>query len=201
MNRQVRTRCGLVLAFVFAGPLLSQLAAQPGRAGAESDAERQRVRTLERQLDEAGLVTLRPIKPDTPVVEQPFLLDWGGIFTYSFAAFNTPETNEKHRTGHDFDLRVWTRVDIDKVHRVFARGQFEYFQWEKGDAFRKGRNSDLIGPFLDIGFYQVDVDEALKRYFKADIKQLDATLTVGRQFIYVGRGIAYSDIGDGIVWN
>ena len=199
MSRHAYARWGLALAL--AGSFVTPLSAQTGRAGGEPDSDRYRRVTLERQLNEAELIPLTPIKPTTPVVEQPFLLDWGGIFTYSFATFDAPETDELHRTGHDFDLRVWTRIDIDQVHRVFARGQIDYFQWEKRDAFRRGRNSDISGPFLDIGFYQLDVDRALKKYLQADITGLDATLTIGRQFIYVGRGIAYSAINDGIVWD
>ena len=201
MNHPSCMRWNLVLGLCLSGALVGRVTAQTGRAGGETETERQRVETLERQLSETGLVPLTPIKPDTPVVEQPFLLDWGGIFTYSFAMFNTPETGENHRAVHDFDLRAWTRMDVDEVHRVFARGKIDYIQFERGDAFRRGRNSDIEGPFLDIGFYQADVDRMLKKYLNLDAKGVDATLTVGRQFFYLGRGITYSQIGDGIVWD
>jgi hypothetical protein len=45
---------------------------------------------------------------------------------------------------------------------------------------------------VDLGFYRIDLDQAMRKYRGAEIDRWSADLSVGRQFLTVGRGIAFA---------
>ena len=161
-----------------------------------------RERILEEQL--------RPlIQPDlrTPVAEDRFQYDYGAVLRYNGnwfedhgpkAPFPIPGTPQFQgfRTAHDFDLRPWLNASLDGVHFGYVRGQLDFLQYGSGDSF--DRNSDWRGPFVDLGFYRLDIDQAVRRYRGAEIDDWSADFTIGRQFLYVGRGIAFALTTDAI---
>ena len=75
------------------------------------------------------------------------------------------------------------------VHRGYVRGQFSYQSYYRGDHF--GRNHDWQGPYVDLGFYQFDVDESIRRTTGKTVETWSADVSVGRQFLFVGRGISF----------
>jgi|GEM_PF-1554706 hypothetical protein len=101
------------------------------------------------------------------------------------------------RGAHLWEIRPWFSASVDNVHHVFVRGQYGFMQYEKGDSFI--RNSEWQGPFVDIGFYQLDIDEAARRYRCEWVEDWAADLTVGRQFLFLGRGLAYALTTDAVV--
>jgi hypothetical protein len=103
------------------------------------------------------------------------------------------------RGAHLWEIRPWFSASLDEVHHAFIRGQYGFMQYEKGDSFI--RNSEWKGPFVDIGFYQLDIDEAARRYRCAWVEDWSADLTVGRQFLFLGRGLAYALTTDAVVFD
>ncbi len=153
---------------------------------------------------------LRPlIQPElrTPTVEDRFQYDFGGILRYSglwfedhgpggpFPIPGVPEF-QGWRAAHDVDFRPWLSASLDKVHFGFIRGQFDYLTYADGDAFK--RTSDWRGPFVDIGFYRFDLDQACRHYAYREIEDWNVDFTIGRQFLYVGRGIAFALVTDAV---
>ena len=139
---------------------------------------------------------LRPlIQPElrTAPVEQRFQYDYGAVLRYTglwFEDHGPGPTFQGSRAVHDFDFRPWLTASLDGVHFGYVRGQLDFQQYNGGDSF--DRNSDWRGPFVDLGFYRLDVDQAMRKYRGAEIDRWSADLTVGRQFLYVGRGIAFA---------
>jgi hypothetical protein len=158
----------------------------------------------ERLLEEQ----LRPlIQPEfrTPAADNGWLFDYGGVLRYTGlwfedhgpsagSPFVTGGQFQGFRAAHDFDFRPWASASLDGVHYGFVRGQIDFLQYGSGDEF--DRNSDWRGPFVDLGFYRLDIDEAMRQYHGCEIDRWSADLTLGRQFLYVGRGIAFSLVTD-----
>jgi hypothetical protein len=162
--------------------------------------------TQQRFLEEQ----IRPlIQPGlrSAAVEDRFQYDLGGILRYTGlwfedhgSAFPIPLPGapefQGSRAAHDFDFRPWLAASLDKVHYGFIRGQFDFLQYYDGDAYE--RSSDWRGPFVDLGFYRFDLDEACGLYGCSEIDSWSVDLTIGRHFLYVGRGIAFALTTDAI---
>jgi hypothetical protein len=146
---------------------------------------------------------IRPlIAPEliTPPAEQRILYDYGAVLRSQGFWFEdhgpTPifplpgaQEFQGSRAVFDFDFRPWLSVAIDGVHYGFVRGQMDYLQYGSGDSYT--RNSDLRGPFVDLGFYRFDAAAAARKH-GWDTESWSADLTAGRQFLFLGRGIAFS---------
>jgi hypothetical protein len=143
----------------------------------------------------------------SPAVEDRFQHDFGAILRYTGLWFEDfgPESPfpipgtpsfQASRAAHDFDFRPWLAASLDQVHYGFIRGQFDFLQYHDGDAYE--RSSDWRGPFVDQGFYRFDIDEACRLYGCSEVESWAADLTIGRQFLYVGRGIAFALTTDAV---
>ncbi len=153
---------------------------------------------------------LRPlIQPElrTPAASDRVQIDYGGVlrsqaFWYQDFGpavpppFSPVRKFQGSRSVSDFDFRPWLSASLDGVHYGYVRGQFDFLQYGAGDSYI--RNSDWRGPFVDIGFYRLDLDEAVRRYGCVDVDSWSADLTVGRQFLFVGRGVAFALVTDGV---
>lgn len=153
---------------------------------------------------------IRPIiQPDfrTSAAEDRLQYDYGGILRYNGlwfedhgpgGPFPIPGISEFQgsRAVHDFDFRPWLSASLDKVHYGFIRGQFDFLQYHDGDAYK--RSSDWRGPLVDIGFYRFDLDQACRLYGCETTDDWNADFTIGRQFLYVGRGIAFALTTDAV---
>lgn len=147
---------------------------------------------------------LRPlIEPDFAAAANAdrLVYDYGAVLRYAgvwFEDHGQPPLGDfqASRGAHLWEIRPWFSASYDDVHRGFIRGQYGFQQYEKGDSYN--RNSEWQGPFVDIGFYQLDIDEALRRYRCETIDSWAADLTIGRQFLFLGRGIAFALISDAV---
>jgi hypothetical protein len=147
---------------------------------------------------------LRPlIEPDLLAAANAdrLVYDYGAVLRYAgvwFEDHGQPFLGDfqASRGAHLWEIRPWVSASYDDVHRGFVRGQYGFQQYESGDSFI--RNSEWQGPFVDIGFYQLDIDGALRRYRCETIDSWAADLTIGRQFIFLGRGIAFALTTDAV---
>jgi hypothetical protein len=128
----------------------------------------------------------------TVPTEQTALLEWGGFYMPSYTFYDDIDGGHAHVTRQD--LRLWAQLQLDQVHRVFARMKMNYIDFAAGDA-HGFRQHDLEGPKLEVGFYEVDLSAAAKRYAGQDWP-FRAMVRGGRQYIEVGRGIAMGMILD-----
>jgi len=117
--------------------------------------------------------------------KQPALIEWGGMYIPSYTYFN--DTNNENASLTVQDLRLWTQITLDDVHRIFARGRLAYTDWSDGDSGVYPEH-DLEGMNLEIGYYELDVARAAEKYWGAKWPfQMKAR--GGRQYIEFGRGL------------
>ncbi len=88
------------------------------------------------------------------------------------------------------------RADFDNVHSGYIRLRNLNLNWGSGDAL-DGNDSDHIGPKVDLFYYQLDIDEALRTYWGKQV-DFDMQLRAGRQFITLGRGWLYLQRNDAV---
>jgi len=124
--------------------------------------------------------------------KQPALVEWGGMFIPSYTLFDDTTGGQASLTVED--LRIWTQITVDEVHRIFARGRLAYTDWSDGDA-GAFRQHDLEGMNLEVGYYELDVSRAAEKYWNAKWP-LTLTARGGRQYIQFGRGLALGQILD-----
>ena len=124
--------------------------------------------------------------------EQKVLLEYGGFYIPSYIHFTDQDDANGDMTVQD--LRLWTQIRFDEVHRVFARMRLNYIDFAPGDG-QGLRQHDLVGPNLEIGFYELNVGQAAAKYLG---QKWPFTLYIrgGRQYIEVGRGIALGKVLD-----
>jgi hypothetical protein len=124
--------------------------------------------------------------------EQKMMVEWGGFYVPSYIHFTDQGNNNGDLTVQDF--RLWTQIRIDEVHRIFARMRLNYIDFAPGDG-QGLRQHDLVGPNLEVGYYELNVSEAAMKYAG---QKWPCTLNIrgGRQYIEVGRGIALGKILD-----
>ncbi|HUX15592.1 MAG TPA: hypothetical protein VMW52_03915, partial [Phycisphaerae bacterium] len=124
--------------------------------------------------------------------KQPALVEWGGMYIPSYTYFN--DTNNEEASLTVQDLRLWTQITLDDVHRIFARGRLAYTDWSDGDAGAY-RQHDLEGMNLEIGYYELNVARAAEKYWGAKWP-FQMTARGGRQYIEFGRGLVLDQVLD-----
>ena len=124
--------------------------------------------------------------------EQKALVEWGAFYMPSYTFYDDIDGGQAHVTTQD--LRLWTQMQFDGVHRVFARMKMNYIDYAAGDA-HGFRQHDLKGPNLEIGYYELNLSAAAEKYWgqKWPVRVIGRG---GRQYIEVGRGIALGAILD-----
>jgi len=169
----------LLVAATLLGVALSARAQGPG---ANSFFRRQQF------LDET---TRRRLDADIPT-GQRVLLEGGGYFIPQWQQYDDVRNQSNYR---QLDLRLWGQLVIDDVHRFYGRVRLVHTNFGPGDS-PFSWNQDLEGPNLDQGFYELNLSRAAEKYWDTTWPA-DVRLTVGRQFVEFGRGLALSKVLDG----
>jgi hypothetical protein len=130
---------------------------------------------------------------------QPFTLEYGGWYRFSFFSFNepgsagVPSNNVSLRNN---DLRFWMSANLEDIHYVYTRFRVGFIDFSQGDSFDRN-DKDTDGPNLDMAYYRLDITRALKKYYGV-LSPVSVQLQAGRQYFNVGTGLVYSDIADGV---
>ncbi len=131
------------------------------------------------------------------------MYDYGAVLLYAgmwyedSGPFNLGDF-QNSRALHMAEIRPWFSTTLDGVHHGFIRGQFDYVRYNDGDEYFFTDRSEEQGPFVDIGFYRLDIDEAFRVYRGDVIDSWAADFSAGCQFLFVGRGLAYAMTADGV---
>lgn len=169
---------------LFAAMALTGLAAPSAQAQRRQEEFFQRSMFFERDIRER----LEAVTP----TDQKALIEYGGFYSPSYTYFTDLGGKHGHQTLQD--LRLWTRIQVDQVHTVFARLRMDYIDFAAGDS-NGFRGHDLQGPNLDVGYYELNLTGAMDKYFHQKWP-VQAAVRGGRQYIEVGRGIAMGQILD-----
>jgi hypothetical protein len=115
--------------------------------------------------------------------------DWGGW--YSFHVFIFDDGVESSRTLRRHDLRLWGRLVIDEgVHEIYLRGRTSWLDFNTGDSY-DGDDDSTDKPRMERAIYRFDLQKALRRYEGREI-ETDVDLTIGRDLVTLGTGLAMS---------
>ena len=157
------------------------------RAQPDSDAFIQQQRTLDEQLRsdfDAAVPPARRIE-----------FDWGGW--YSLFNFISDDGVESSRTFRRHDLRLWGSVSANRgAHTGYVRTRLSFEDFNSGDSF-DGDDNDWVGPNLERGWYQFDLNPALRSQGGA-AAPIDFRFKVGRQYTALGTGYALSQPLDAV---
>lgn len=133
----------------------------------------------------------KAISYDAERPEDLLSLRYGGKFNISYKYYKNID-NEKNT--EDFlkwtlaeDLFVWADLNYAKTHRVYAKIYDSYITRKTGETYT-GIGADNGGPWLSLGFYELNLSEL----------GVPLRLTTGRQYFFLGTGVAYSAVHDGI---
>lgn len=112
---------------------------------------------------------------------------FGGWFNYTFRGYRNVDNNkeivdEVHRS-HVYDLRLWMNISFDRNTLAYIRLKNFYIRRATDNVYTG------IGNDFDLG----ELDSAFFQY-----SNKHSQLRLGRQYLYLGRGIVYSKIHDGI---
>ncbi len=120
--------------------------------------------------------------------EQKIDFDWGGW--YSFNLFLFDDGIESSRTFRQHDVRLWGALSLDQgAHQLYARTKLQFEDFNHGDGFDD--EDDVVGPNLDRGFYQFDLQRAARAYFNENL-DWNLKLKLGRDLVEFGTGYALS---------
>ena len=133
---------------------------------------------------------------ESPPTEDQLLINHGAVLrsltTWFEAHGNSLPSPQSSRALHIAEMRPWASLSYGAVHRGYIRGQLGYLTFNDGDQFGPfGRERDGQGPYVDLGYYEFDVDAAVKESGIGDADDWAADFSIGRQYLYLGRGITF----------
>lgn len=159
----------------------------PLSASAQTDLER-----FERQIEQIHRDNDRVLSEIVSPLQRT-LLDYGGYYTFSFAAIDDAAQSTHQFVQHE--LGAYARLNVDDVHEFFIRASTTYRDFKTGDAFDQ-HGDDWIGPKIDRATYRFDLRSALSVYADKDTKN-NLVLQGGRQLVHWGTGLTLSQTIDG----
>jgi len=121
--------------------------------------------------------------------DQKVNVDWGGWYNTWLFLFD--DGINSSRTFRRNDFRLWGGATLDQgAHEMYARMRLSYIDFNHGDSY-DGNEDDLDGPNLERGYYQFDLQKALKAYGGKTTSN-NFKLKIGRDLVEFGTGYALS---------
>jgi hypothetical protein len=110
------------------------------------------------------------------------LLEAGGWFRWAAELFD--DVNRRDRTLRTGDLRLWGRLKLEPNVEVYGRVRTGWIDWAGNDSFN-GNDDDFTDPRLDRLWINMAFGDQGRSGVSAD-------LTLGRQYVELGTGVALS---------
>ena len=116
-----------------------------------------------------------------------FHFDYGGWYGFHFFQFDDGVVSSRTLRRHD--LRLWTRIGLDRgVHEFYLRGRLSLLDFNSGDSY-DGNDDDIEGMNLERGYYRFDLARAYETYGDS-VLDGNIVLTLGRDLVRFGNGLA-----------
>ncbi len=130
-----------------------------------------------------------PVKP--PPKEKTLSIKTGGWFTSLFRYYQNTDNDAGIEDTEAWslyeDLRLWSQITYKKDYTMYVRLKELYVRRNLGSR-STSRERDHDGVKLDMGYVHISKPNW----------RMPFDLTLGRQYLFVGRGITYSDVNYGI---
>ncbi|MEE9211033.1 MAG: alginate export family protein [Phycisphaeraceae bacterium] len=147
---------------------------------------------FERQLEQIRRETQLLVEPSVPP-EQRAVIDYGGFVSFNFLAID--DLGQNTHILRQTDVVVYTRLNFDGVHELFARVRSTYRDFNSGDSF-DGNGDDWVEPTLDRAIYTFN----LGRYIETNEGRTpkgNIIIRGGRQLVHWANGVTLSQEIDG----
>ncbi|MDQ7780341.1 MAG: hypothetical protein RDV41_11650, partial [Planctomycetota bacterium] len=129
--------------------------------------------------------------------------DYGGWTRISYyywedepVLLTIPPTKPNDRFLREVDARVWASMDVSGVHNFYLRLKDIYRDYSSGDNPADDPEDRWEGLEIDQAYYSVDLGELLRDTLKPS-KAFESNFSIGRQFMYLGTGLAFNRVVDG----
>ena len=172
----------------------SDLHGQGVGAGALRSAE-----NLQRQLNVEDAEMRKAYFAGSPISER-LSIDYGGTFRYAFNIID--QTNGTGQYLQQFDLRLFTDVELDGAHRFYGRLRFLYDDWDfVGPSLNVDRDEGWQNPVGELYWYQFDLAGLIESQ-TGQKPDYNFTAKVGRQYVICGRsGADHAKLSDQFLRN
>jgi hypothetical protein len=145
---------------------------------------------LQRQLNVQDAEMRRAYFAGAPISER-LAIDYGGTFRYAFNLIDQPDGTAQYL--QQFDLRLFTDVELDGAHRFYGRLRFLYDDWDFiGPSLGVNRQEGWQNPVGELYWYQFDLAGMIQAQ-TGQRPDYNLTAKVGRQFVIWAQGGALSD--------
>ena len=145
----------------------------------------------EKLTEEEVVRELKKIPIEPPVKEEILSFRMGGWFTSIFRDYTDTDNDAEDKDLVSWslynDLRLWSRLTYQNEYSLYLRLKHAYTRRDIS-ARSTSYKGDHDGPHLDMAYINI----------KKPNWKLPLDLTIGRQYLFIGRGIAYSDVHYGI---
>ena len=118
---------------------------------------------------------------------------FGGWFSTSFRYYDNIDNQDSLpdflRWSWNQDLYLWYYLVYHSTHSVYFQLHNSYVDRGVGPTYN-GIGADYEGPTISMAYYQLNLAPEFNEPLKC---------TVGRQYLFLGRGVAYSAVNDGVL--
>lgn len=123
-----------------------------------------------------------------------FTLDYGGWVFFDMEKYNdmdhSKEIEDWVKNDNYTDTRIWLKATYYKMVTFYARLMNVYIDRPEVSSDYSGKGNVNTGPRVDMLYATLDLS---KKY------NVPFSVTVGRQYFSIGKGIAYSNTDDGVL--
>ena len=147
----------------------------------------------DRRVEEAKRDYIKKIAPKQYIINERLYIDWGGWINYRFSDYedsdNDSASKDTLENSSDIDTRLWGQLawipdGWEDQQTIYVRLKNAFNYNTGGPGIEK---HDHDGPHLDYGY--------------GSFKYKSLKAEVGRRYFNIGRGIAYSNVHDGVQLN
>ncbi len=142
-------------------------------------------------IEEENRRELKAISIKPPSKGEKFSLRFGGWFTSLFRQYTDLDNDAGSKDLTYWilneDLRLWSQISYQKEYVLYVRLKHLYAHRDIGSLSTSYR-SDYEGPHLDMAYININQPKW----------KIPVDLTLGRQYLFIGRGIAYSNVNLGV---
>lgn len=162
------------------------------QVGGQTTQEDQAIRERDRLQEDETRQELEKINKELVFPKKNFSVKFGGWVSSYFSDYhnvdNDKDAEETVSNRWLYEVRLWAKMLFFNKHSAYMRIKDSYTTRKASSVLYTGIGDDYDGPKLDMAYAQT----------KLSLKDHPLSLTAGRQYLYIGRGIAYRDVHDGI---
>lgn len=159
-------------------------------AQAQGDAAFRSAENLQRQLNVEDAQMRKAYFANSPISER-LSIDYGGTFRYAFNIIDRADGTGQYL--QQFDLRLFTDIELDGAHRFYGRLRFQYNDWDfVGPSVPDDRDEGWQDPIGELYWYQFDLAGMIQAQTGSK-PDYNFTAKVGRQYVIWAQGAALSN--------